>query len=364
MESYEYVFTALRGHQSGREYYVVMCPLKLVPRIFLFQEQELPAELRAQRILNKSRIPELSNYIASNPDNYVFSSITASIDGKVQFENLCINGEELHDVGRLRIPMGSRFLINDGQHRRAAIEEVLKEYPDLGDETISVVFFVDIGLKRSQQMFADLNKHAVRPTRSIGILYDHRDPLSGLARTLIEKVDTFIKMTEIEKTTISNRSTKLFTLSAIYQATLSLLRKSQKTKEVTKKEEQISIEFWNAVCQNMYDWKLAAKKQISTHELRRDYIHAHALAMHAIGRLGADLLSTGRNDFNKELKKLSSIDWSRNNTAIWEGRAMIGGKISKSNTCVILTTNYLKNAFEVELTPEEKKVEKAYLENL
>ncbi|GIU78070.1 MAG: hypothetical protein KatS3mg005_1308 [Bryobacteraceae bacterium] len=57
----------------------------------------------------------------------------------------------------------------------------LRECPDLGDETIAVVFFLDIGLKRCQQMFADLNRYAVRPSRSIGILYDHRDDSAELA---------------------------------------------------------------------------------------------------------------------------------------------------------------------------------------
>ncbi len=88
MQTYEYVFTALRGRQSGRDYYVVMCPLKLVPKIFLFQEEELPPEMRAQRVLNKARIPEIAAYITSNRSSYLFSSITASIDGEVIFENL------------------------------------------------------------------------------------------------------------------------------------------------------------------------------------------------------------------------------------------------------------------------------------
>ena len=30
---YTYTFPALRGIQAGREYYVAMCPLKLLPRI-------------------------------------------------------------------------------------------------------------------------------------------------------------------------------------------------------------------------------------------------------------------------------------------------------------------------------------------
>ena len=361
MESYEYVFTALRGRQAGREYYVAMCPMKLVPKIFLFLEEEIPAELRSQRTLNKSRIPEIANYIINNQTNYIFSSITASVDGEVRFEQISLNGEKIEDVGKLRITMDSRFIINDGQHRRAAIEQALAECPELGDETISVVFFIDVGLKNTQQMFADLNKHSVRPTRSIGILYDHRDPLSALARTLIEKVGVFRNLTEIEKTNISNRSTKLFTLSSIFQGTVSLLRKSQNSKEVSKKDVSLAIGFWENVCSNMKDWQLAAEKSVSTHELRQDYIHSHALAMHAIGRLGASLLSTANKDYKKELKKLQKIDWARKNKALWEGRAMIAGKISKSHNSVILTTNHLKNTFRLKLTPEEKKVEQEYL---
>ena len=114
----------------------------------------------------------------------------------------------------------------------------------------------------------------------------------------------------------------------------------------------------------MKDWKLAAEKGISTFELRRDYIHAHALALHAIGRMGSSLLSNAKKDYKKELKKLQKIDWSRKNTALWEGRAMVAGKISKSHNCVILTTNLLKNHLKLELSPEERDVEEAFLKSI
>jgi len=90
----------------------------------------------------------------------------------------------------------------------------------------------------------------------------------------------------------------------------------------------------------------------------------HALALHVIGRLGAALLSTPGKDYKKELRKLGKIDWARKNAALWEGRAMIGGKISKSHNCVILTTNLLKNKFGLELTPEEKEVEEVFFRNV
>lgn len=357
----EYSFSAIKGRQAGREFYISMCPLKIVPRLFLFQAEDLPPELRSQRVLNKARIPEISRYITSNRANYIFSAITASIDRQVTFEKLVVDGKELDDIGRLRIPLDARFVLNDGQHRRAAIEEALKEQPDLGDETISVVFFIDKGLKHSQQMFADLNKHALRPSKSTGILFDHRDPLSSLACEIVEKIPVFRNLTEMEKTSISNRSTKLFTLSAIYQGTLSLLRKTEKTKAITDTEMKVVFDYWSCVTENMRDWQLAAKKGISTHELRLDYVHAHALALHAFGRLGAVLLSTPGRNYREDFKRLNDIDWARKNSALWEGRAMHNGKISKSHTCVTLTTNYLKTYFDLPLTPEETEIELTFL---
>ena len=219
---FEYVFPSIRGVKAGREYYISMCPLRLIPRIFLFDEDELRPELRAQRVLNRQRVPEMARYITANPKDYTFSALTASIDGKVQFEPIGDVQTE-RSLGSLRVPMSARFVINDGQHRRAAIEAALHENPDLGDETIAVVFFLDVGLKRCQQMFADLNRHAVRPTTSLGLLYDHRDDGASLAKEVTEHVGLFQGLTESERSTISNRSIKLFTLSGIHNATHALL---------------------------------------------------------------------------------------------------------------------------------------------
>src|SRR5207253_11230330 len=111
--------------------------------------------------------------------------------GEVRFEPANKEADRAFDVGFLVVSMSARFVINDGQHRRAAIEAALEEQPDLGGETIAVVFYVDAGLHRSQQLYADLNRHALRPTQSLGILYDYRDPLAGLARDLAERVFCF-----------------------------------------------------------------------------------------------------------------------------------------------------------------------------
>lgn len=351
-EAFQYQFTALRGLQGGREYYVAMCPLKLLPKMFIFDEDELAPELRAQRTLNRARVPEIARYVVDNPREYVFSSITASIDAHLSFVPFVGHA----NAGRLEVPMAARFVINDGQHRRAAIEEALKENPSLGDETISVVFFLDIGLKRTQQMFADLNRHAVRPTRSIGILYDHRDALSLLARSLAGEVPCFRGLVELEKTSISNRSRKLFTLSSIYQATKRLLRKSPGA-TVSDPERELAKEFWTEVGKHMADWQAVAQRKVTSAELRRDTIHAHGIALQALAVAGCDLIAAEPSKWKARLKLLEKTDWSRSNAELWEGRATIGGRVSKTEANVLLTSNVLKEILGLPLGANASKAE-------
>lgn len=359
LESVNLQFPAIRGVQAGKEYYVTLFPLKLIPKIFIFDESEIPPKMRAQRVLNHARIPQIANYIISNPKDYVFSSLTASIDGRVEFTPFGEKGN-FSKIGTISIPLTARFIINDGQHRRAAIEEALKSRPELGNESISVVLFLDSGLKRSQQMFADLNKHAVQPTRSLGILYDSRDPLAKLALELADTVPIFKGLTDFEKSTISNRSIKLFTLSSIYQATQSLLKKTKNSLNISPEEHQTAFDYWDEVAKNIPEWGLIIDRKVTSSELRKDYVHVHGVILHALGIAGKTLLEKSPDTWKQELIKLRSVDWSRSNASLWEGRAMIGGRISKAQMNLVLTSNAIKNILGLPLSGEEQQAEDAF----
>lgn len=352
---FSHSFPAIRGIQAGRPCYIAMCPMRIVPTLFKFDEEEVPPELRAQRSLNKSRIPEITTYLVDNPNDYTLSSLTASVNSIINFEPFSATGPG-QNMGTLLIPMDAQILINDGQHRRAAIEQAIKETPELGYDNISVLFFIDDGLRRSQQMFADLNKHAVRPSDSISTLYDLRDSLSDLARYLSKEVDIFARMTELEKSSISNRSNKLFTLSSIKNASKALLRKNSKD-PITEEDKLIAAIFWDEVTNNMPDWIRAKNKEIVTYELRDQYIHAHGVMLQAMGNIGADLLSSNNTVWKEKLKLLSTIDWSRQNKA-WEGRALVHGRISKARSNVILTGSYIKQQLNIPLNNIEDELER------
>jgi DNA sulfur modification protein DndB len=354
MAGFELHLPGIRGNQAGHDFYLVMCPLRIVPRLFRTEDEEIQPELQAQRVLNKARIPEISRYITDNPDSYVLSSIVGSIDREVSFEPVAGRAGSA-GVGILKLPVSARLLIHDGLHRRAAIEAALRLKPGLGDETLSLVLYVDPGFRRSEQIFSDLKRHGARSTRSQGILYDSRDELALITKELIKRTDVFEGMTEMVRSKISNRSLKLFTLSGIYHATRLLL--SQNPRGPFAESLSLAAEFWTEVANNIPDWGRAKRREVSPAELRKAYVHAHAIALSALARAGRSLLEIPRARWRRRMAPLRELDWSRSNKQLWEGRAMIGGRLSKSNMSVLLSGNVIKRQLSLPLTREEDQAE-------
>ena len=65
----------------------------------------------------------------------------------------------------------------------------------------------------------------------------------------------------------------------------------------------------------------------------------------------------GPKSWAKDLKRLRLVDWRRSNTELWEGRAMVHGRISKARSNILLTGNVIKTTLGLELTAEEQALE-------
>lgn len=356
--SFGYVFPAIRGIQAEREYYVSMCPLRLLNKIFDYDEEEIRPEMRAQRTLNKARVPEIASYMTDNSKSYVFSAITASVDGNIEFKP-ADNSPEGSKLGSLHVSLDARFIVNDGQHRRAAIKHALEVRPDLGDETIAVVLFVDRGLKRSQQMFADLNRHAIRPSKSLGVLFDHRDELAQVIRLAILDSEFFRDIVELERSSLSKGSRKLLTLSSLYGGTNALLEGIP----VESQDQAVKIarDYWETVARHMPEWRMVQERNMAAAGVREDFIHSHGTVIHALGIVGNDLLKQEPKTWKKTIANLKTVDWARSNRRLWEGRAMVGGHVQKSGSNITLTVNALKRHLGLDLSPEEQRVEDAFM---
>ncbi len=194
-KQFSMTYPAVLSHQGGFAFYSFAVPFDHVSTLFDLQN-DLPEELKAQRKLKKSRVKRIAKYIEDNNKSFVFPAITAAINDSPCFEQ---NGNV--SIGLLNIP--SKITVHDGQHRVAGIIEFLENYklkakhPRLNKHYLSktdsyhylpVILLYDSGLSRSQQIFCDINRNAVKPKKELIKTFDHRtrqdDKLSMIKQNL------------------------------------------------------------------------------------------------------------------------------------------------------------------------------------
>lgn len=316
---------------GGRQYYSLLVPLSEIPHLFKFTGWTgCTPELQSQRVLNRARVPDITRYILENQDGYLFSSLTASYSCPVKF----IPSVENAEVGILEMEIeNAEFIVNDGQHRCAAIAAALKESPVLGKEKISVLLFETESSERLQQMFSDLNRFVQKTSKSLGMLYDRRDNLSALTMELAERVDVFRDMVDKEKITIPRRSPKLFTISALHEANEELLGKriAEQGSPVYLEILTRAVEYWTELSKVIGDWQKVKNGELGASELRQEKINTHAVVLRALGGVGKTLLEKYPRDWQRKLKLLERIDWRKSvgNSAnpLWDAVCITAGSV-------------------------------------
>ena len=346
--NFKYRFPAVRGIQSNREYYTAMVPLGMLSKLFSSDDDYVAPEYRAQRRINEARIPIITKYILDNRDSYVFSALAASIDGQFKY----LPSEVDSNIGVLEVDMDSVFLINDGQHRKTAIIEALKEDDSLKNETISIVFYADLGLERSQQIFTDLNKNAVKTSNSISELYDSRDQLAVITRNVVRRNAFLNTYTDKEKDNLGKFSSNLFTLNVFYHSNMNMVGKNP-----SSSDEQFVQRFWDTVTENMIQWQELAAREITKRDLRENYLSTQGVVIQALGKVGKTFRQDTNVDLFSALSKLKMINWHRN-ADCWLQRAVNGnGRIITNKRAVQLIANHIKCSIGIPLSKEEQNLE-------
>jgi DNA sulfur modification protein DndB len=348
---------AMVGKMGGRQYFATVIALAEIPRLFKFNDwEQCTPELRAQRVLNKSRVPDIAKYILDNEDGYLFSSITASYKSEVTFTP----SPTQPDLGTLEMELENvEFIINDGQHRCAAIAHALKENPALGKEKISVLLFPTENIERLQQMFSDLNRFVHKTARSLDILYDHRDNLSALTMDLSEKVEVFKGMIDKERISIPIRSPKLLTLATLYDANEELLgdkiEKRGSRNYATKLD--LAVEYWAELAKIVGDWKKVKDDELKAPELRQEKINTHAVVMRALGGVGRILQETHPRNWKEKLLGLRKIDWRKSVgtgvNPLWDNVCITAGSVVSNRQARAATLAVLLR--EIGIEPNHQK---------
>jgi DNA sulfur modification protein DndB len=317
--------------------------------------------VRAQRVLNVTRVPEITQYILGNEDGFIFSSITASYSCPVTFTPSALDDQ----VGVIEMELEEmQFIINDGQHRCAAIKAALKQKPELGKERISVLLFPcqSDDLDRLQQMFSDLNRFVHKTSKSLNVLYDHRDPLSTLTMQVAKQVPVFQEMVEMEKMSIPMRSPKLLTLSALYDANSELLGSpiEQPDSKLFGEKVARATAYWTEVAKAIPDWQKVKDGALPAQALRQEKISTHTIVLRALGGVGYALFLYHAQDWQRRLLGLAKIDWGKSVggrvNPLWDNVCVVAGSVVTHRQARVATLAVLKNELGLPLSSHERAV--------
>ena len=344
-------FPAMQGVIGQRTYYSCLLKLSAIPKMFTFRDWvEFTPEDREQRVLNRKRVPDIAKYILDNEDGYLFSSITASYKCSVIFKPVS-NGSML---GTLEMDFeDANFVINDGQHRCAAIAAAIKENPALTEESISVLLFPYENRARVQQMFSDLNRFVVKTSKSLDILYDKRDPMSLVTLEVCEKVSVFQDQVDKDAVSLPVRSRMLFSLSSLYDGNCELLRGFVET---ASHHEMVAIafDFWTAVSKVVPGWGKVKAREWNAMDLRQQSISSHSVVLRAIGGIGGDIMRDFPSDWRGKLLDLTTVNWYKSNHD-WENICIVAGSVVSNRQARVATKAYLKKHMGLTLTDQERR---------
>lgn len=345
-------FPAMKGVIGSRDYYSCLMKLNAIPKMFTFRDwAEFSPEDREQRILTKTRVPEIAKYMLDNEDGYLFASITASYKCDVKFAQT--GGDT--SIGLLEMEFeDANFVVNDGQHRCAAIAQAIKENPALGEETISVLLFPYESRERVQQMFSDLNRFVKKTSKSLDILYDKRDGLSKVTIELCERVPVFQDMVDKDAVSLPTRSEKLFSLAALYDANEDLLKSHRAGNEDEPHHAlvKIAVEYWTAVSDAMPDWQRVKSRELTALTLRQQKISSHSVVLRALGGVGAELMEMDPSGWKSRLMSLASVDWTKKNRE-WENICIVANSVVSNRQARSATKAYIKRALGLNVTEAE-----------
>lgn len=347
---------AMRGVQAGRQFYMAMCHMSFIAKHLPYPQNNIPEEKVIQRHINKSRIPKIAEYLVKYYDDYVLPPIIASIDGDVEWQPLSQEDENMQ-VGILRIADSVDLIINDGQHRCAAIQHALQRRPELKYETLGVIFYIDRGVKRARQIFSDLNGHPVRTNQNINATFDSRQYLPLLTKKVIDRSALLRGRVELFASGCAIGSPRICTISALTKSHGILLDGNMSTDLET--DTELCSRYWTVLEENLSELELLNAGSISPQEIKQTYVYTYSIALQTLAGVANQLIKENPNNWEKQLAKVRNINWRRDNRE-WEGRAMSGGRLSTGGNNPGFTRNFIKKKIGMPLTEDERKLERQF----
>lgn len=362
MEDFTYKFQAVRGVQNGRCFYQATVPCKALASI-LKLDDDSDVNSRSQRLVSKPRAHAVKKYLVEAEKNegfFVIPPLVGFIEGQCDFVEVPL--DTYRNIGHMVVPIDSRIMLFDGQHRAYGIREALEGTIELGSEYVSIMFFPSMTLEERKQAFHDINYTQKTPAAAICVAYNVRNEFDKMVVEVFSQsaLEGYI---EYEKNTASGKSGKVFSLKSLKDFSALLLGKNYDD------ESKAWLTEYFAALLNV----IPIKSKITgmeilqmdsgdfdtppAAEIRESFIYGHVVFLKALALLGKALLNEVGEKWFSSLEKLKTNDLHKLDEC-WVGRCVTPqGKMLSNQAAVRLTYYQLKRLCDLELTQEEAEDE-------
>jgi DNA sulfur modification protein DndB len=302
------VIPAIRGKLGNTEFYETTMKVQdLVHAVRPPRENDdwanFSIEERMQRDPDRKRIlNQLAPYIAKNADRFFGSIIVLVYNGEVIFEPItdfqpkvpAAYRQNAQRLGFLSINGGTQIVL-DGQHRLLALRMVQQgeikgpAADNVNDDEVCVIFISHENNVKTRRIFNTVNRYAKQTSRGDNIVTSEDDGYAIVARHLLRddaplhsRDDTNGKREEIvdwRSNTLTKRSVKLTTISAVYESVRLILE----TRQVDKLNPQdrpsddeletyigYAAEVWEALLEGMASYQRALNHLREIPDMRKD----------------------------------------------------------------------------------------------
>lgn len=204
-------FPCIKGKIGDWSYYFVTMKMAELANHVSFAEEIFPKtdlDQIMQRELTK-RSSDIAAYLHNNDQRFMGALIVAAVGGEPKYIPISLGDENLASfaedkLGILRFDGTEKYYVLDGQHRLAAIREVLKGDPNrfAKDEIPIILVWHDAndeGSKRARRLFTTVNRYAKKTSKAEDLVFDEDNPVDIYTRRLVRE-HAFFK----ERTKVSN----------------------------------------------------------------------------------------------------------------------------------------------------------------
>lgn len=304
-------------------------------------------EERMQRDPNLKRImQEIAPYLAKSKDRFFGSVIVLVYKGDVYFESLKELGGKVpaayrsvgENMGALTID-GGRLIVLDGQHRLLALEKVIKHEvigpytTEVPDDDVCVIFIRHESDEKTRRIFNKVNRYAKPTNRGDNLITSEDDGAAIITRWLLRDEAPLGKINGEEivnwtSNTLSARSTKLTTISAVYETVKLILADQGVHWDDKERPNDAALEagfevvewFWQEVLQGLEPYRKALGDIAQIPKMREDS-EPYSLLFKPAAQLaffkGLILAKAGgRLTLKEAVERANKVDW-RMSSEIW-----------------------------------------------